>query len=81
MKIRQVFWAEPSTVVIKPKSKGSGINVSDFIDDHIMGFYNLAIEQYNEANVSNPNIKLVARTLSEYGEKRQCFWTADTFFK
>ena len=74
------YWGESGSNVIKPKSKGSGINVSDFIEEHD-GFLQLSLEQYEQAKVTNPNIKLVARTLLEYGESREGYWTSDKFMK
>ena len=53
--------------MIKPKSKGAGIMVSDFIDEY-NGFLVLTDEQFKEAKKSNPSIKKNARKFLEYGE-------------
>ena len=40
------FWGDSSSNFIKPKSRGSGINVSDFIEEH-GGFLKLTMEEYD----------------------------------
>ena len=44
---------------MKPKSKGSGIMVSDFIEEH-SGFLALNDEEYECAKAANPNAKKYA---------------------
>ena len=39
------------------------------------------MEDYEKAKESNPNIKLVARTLLEYRETRDGYWTYEKFLK
>ena len=46
------FWGTKGMVAIKPKHKGAGITVSDFIDE-INGYLKLSQEEYNRAD---PNI-------------------------
>lgn len=55
------MWAEEFTPVIQPKTKGSGIMVSDFIDD---GFLD---REFAVAKRADPNFVQIARTLPEYG--------------
>ena len=62
--------------MIKPKSKGVGIMVYDFIDE-FDGFLALTKAQYNAAKVSNPGIKKYACEFLEYGEVREGYWTRD----
>ena len=74
------FWGTKGTHIIKPKSKGSGIMVSDFIDEH-NGYLALTREEYDHAKVNNPNIRLQAREFLEYGESKEGYWTSDKFMK
>ena len=50
--------------MIMPKSKGSGIMVSDFID--INGYLSLSDEQFTRAKEQHPTIKQFARKTMEY---------------
>ena len=47
------LWAEKGTTVMRPKSKVSGIMVSDFIDEH-NGYLQLTDEEYTRANEKDP---------------------------
>ena len=42
------MWGEQGQCVLKPKSRGSGIMVSDFIDKH-NGYLRLTDEEYTQA--------------------------------
>ena len=64
--------------MLKPKSKGSGIMVSDFIDEH-NGFLALSDEEHDKAKVSNPRIHKYAWEFLEYGESKEGYWTRDKF--
>ena len=55
--------------MMKKKSKGAGIMVSDFIDEHD-GFLALSDEEYQAAKVTNSNIRSYAREFLEYGESK-----------
>lgn len=63
---------------MKTKSKGAGIMVSDFIDEHC-GFLALSDAEYEAAKKSNPSIKPYAREFLEYGEGREGYWNRDKF--
>ena len=73
-------WGEKGTKMMKPKSKGAGIMVSDFIDEY-NGFLALTDEQFKEAKKSNPSMKKYAHEFLEYGENREGYWTRDKFVK
>ena len=64
--------------IVKPKSRGSGITVSDFIDER-NGYLALTKEEYDHAKVTNPTI--LAREFLEYGESKEGYWTSDKFMK
>ena len=53
--------------------------VSDFIT--MDGYLCLTEEEYAAAKVHNPDIKMGARQLLEYGEARDGYWTGDKFMK
>jgi len=73
-------WGTPDSQLIRPKSRGSGIMVSDFVTEKD-GFLCLTEEEYRAAKRNNPNIKMSARKLLEYGESREGYWTSDKFMK
>lgn len=59
------FWGTKGTHDIRPKPKGSGIMVSDFISEH--GYLALTMEEYDRVKNSDPSIRLQAREFLEYG--------------
>ena len=63
---------------MRPKSKGSGIMISDFIDER-NGYLELTQEEYEEAKKKNPSIKKYARQQLEYGEAKEGYWTSEKF--
>ena len=64
------LWAEQGTSVMRPKSKGSGIMVSDFIcEKH--GYLELTDEEYDEVKKTDPTIRKHARQTLEYGKERK----------
>ena len=75
---QNVMWGVGGQKMIKPKSRGAGIMVSDFIDE-FDGFLALTEAQYDAAKVSNPGIKKYAQEFLEYGEAREGYWTRDRF--
>ena len=72
------FWGTQGTHIMKPKSKGAGIMVSDFIDE-FNGYLSLTEEEYERAKESDPNIRMHAREFLEYGESKEGYWTSDKF--
>lgn len=68
-------WGFKGTKMMKPKSKGSGIMVSDFNN----GFLALTDTELEEARKRNPAVKKYARSFLEYGERREGYWTRDKF--
>ena len=71
-------WGMKGEKMMKPKSKGAGIMVSDFIDEH-NGFLALSDEEHDRVKVSNPRIRKYAREFLEYGESKEGYWTRDKF--
>ena len=76
---QRTLWGEKGTTVMRPKSKGSGIMVSDFIDEK-NGYLQLTQEEYDKAK-NDSTIARFARELFEYGEAKEGYWTADKLMK
>ena len=74
------FWGTKGTHIIKPKGRGAGIMVSDFIDE-INGYLALTQEEFDRAKTTNPKIWKHARVLLEYGEMKEGYWTSDRFME
>ncbi len=72
------MWASEDTPVLQPKTKGSGIMISDFVDQH-SGFLRLTNEEHALATAANPDFPKTARTLLEYGADKEGYWTGDKF--
>ena len=72
------FWGEKGTTVMRPKSRGSGIMVSDFIEEN-NGYLALTQAEYDEAKKSDSSAKMYARQLLEFGENKEGYWTSDKF--
>ena len=71
-------WGMKGEKMVKPKSKVSGIMVSDFIDEH-NGFLALSDEEHDRAKVLNPCFQKYAREFLEDGESKEGYWTRDKF--
>ena len=72
------LWAEKGTSVMRPKSRGCGIMISDFISEN-HGYLQLTQEEYDEVKQSNPTIRKYARETLEYGEGKEGYWTSERF--
>ena len=75
---QRYMWCQPDQTAIKPKSRGSGRMVSDFIDEY-SGYLRLSPSEVEAARVINPEITNEARQIIEYGENTDGYWTADKF--
>jgi len=72
------FWAAKDTKVMRPKSKGSGIMVSDFISERD-GYLALTGGEYEVAKQTDPSIRQYARQQLEYGEAKEGYWMSEKF--
>ena len=72
------LWASKGTNVMRPKSKGSGIMVSDFISERD-GYLGLTEDEYRMAKQVDPTIRRYARQQMEYGEAKEGYWTSEKF--
>lgn len=65
---QRLQWGLEGTKIMKHKSKGAGIMVSDFIDEHT-GFLSLNDEEYERYKQVNPNGKKYARVSMEKAKR------------
>ena len=73
-------WGEKGQHMLKPKSKGSGIMVSDFVSER-HGYLALTDEEYENAVKEDPTVRQQARQLLAYGENREGYWTCEKFIQ
>ena len=73
-------WGEKGSFMLRPKSKGSGIMISDFVDGR-NGYLALTDDELSTGKANNPNLQKCARTTIEYGESREGYWTSEKFMK
>ena len=71
-------WGVKGEGMLRPKSKGSGIMVSDFIDER-NGILVLTDKEYEEANKHDITITQRARETLEYSESREGYWSSNKF--
>ena len=72
------MWAGEDAPIIQPKTKGSGIMVSDFVDVH-SGFLQLSDTEHDLAKTTDPDFPKTARVLLEYGADKEGYWTSEKF--
>ena len=71
-------WGYKSDKIMKHKSKGAGIMISDFVDEH-NGFLAFSDDEYSRVKTTDPDLPKYARAFLEYGEAREGYWTGDRF--
>ena len=74
------MWGEADKPAILPKTKGSGIMVSDFVEEH-EGFLKMDENELEEVRSNEPDFPAEARELLEYVAEREGYWTGDKFMK
>ena len=72
------MWATKDAPVIQPNMKGSGIMVSDFVDQH-NGYRRLTDTEFAVGKTADPQMVQMVRTLLEYGAEREGYWTSEKF--
>ena len=76
---QKTFWGNKDVQILKPKSKGSGIMVSDFVEEH-NGYFRLTAEEFEAAKGNYPSLtRHQARAYLEYGENNEGYWTSEKF--
>ena len=71
-------WGSEDKPAILPKTMGSGIMVSDFVEEH-GGFLRMSPEELTLARASNPDFPDEAREMLGYGAEREGYWTGERF--
>ena len=66
---QQWMWASEDMSVLKPKTRRSGIMVSDYINQH-NGFLRLGDEEHWNAKAGDPNFPKVAKAQLEHGAEQ-----------
>ena len=74
------MWGEEERPAILPKTKGSGIMVSDFVEEY-GGYLQLSPDVFEHAKRQYPDITPSARRLLEYGADKEGYWTGDRFME
>ena len=72
------MWALEDQSCIRPKNRGTGLMVSDVIDEY-NGCLRLTDEEFTLHKRTHTNIRQAARTLLRYGENRDGYWNSDKF--
>jgi hypothetical protein len=76
--ITAITHSEKADTFLRPKGKGAGIRVSDFIDEHT-GYLKLTDEESERSKTAHPGLKQDARKYLEYGEHKEGSWTSEKF--
>ena len=74
------MWGVKGEHMLRLKSKGVGIMVSDFVDER-SGYLSLTDEEFDKASQTNPDIVKQARCLLLYGESKEGYWTNEKFME
>ena len=72
------MWATEDTPVIQPKTKGAGVMVSDFIDQH-QGFLQVSDDKHAALTANVPDFPKTARVIFQYGAEKEGYWTGEKF--
>ena len=71
-------WATGEDAVIQPKTKGAGIMISDYVDQHT-GFLRLTSAEAELARSEDPSFPTTARATLDYGAGKGGYWDSDKF--
>ena len=74
------MWRESERPAILPKTKGSGIMVSDFVEEH-GGYLRLTPEELESAKEEYPSVDPNAQRFLEYGAEKEGYWTSERFME
>ena len=72
------MWGESERPAVLPKTKSSGIMVSDFVEEH-GGYLRLSPAEVENAKMLFPSINPSPRCLLEYGAEKEGYWTSERF--
>lgn len=71
-------WGVKGEGMLRPKSKGSGIMISDFVDE-VNGYLALTDEEFESASETDITIPQRAREQLKIGESREGYWDCGKF--
>ena len=71
-------WGMKGDHFVRPKGKGSGLMVSNFITEKD-GYLRLTDYEYSNASRTMPSIKKEARIILEYGENKEGYFNSEKF--
>ena len=74
------MWKDDTMQVIKPKGRGAGLMVSDFIEERD-GYLALSDSMHTTLSQGNPTLKQSARVIFEYGKNKEGYWTSEDLMK
>ena len=74
------MWGESKRPAILPKTKGSGIMESDFVEERGQ-YLKLTPGEFESAKEQYPSIEPNAQCLLEYGAEKEGYWTSDRFME
>lgn len=77
---QSIMWKDESMQIIKPKGKGAGLMVSDFIEERD-GFLALSDEMYETLSKEDQTLKQSARVIFEYGKAKEGYWDCHLFME
>ncbi len=74
------MWGTEDKPAILPKTRGSGLMVSDFIEEH-SGYLCLSEDEFDIAKSTDQAFPRQVREIFEYGAAQEGYWTAEKFMK
>jgi len=73
-------WAEEDKLMLRPKSQGRGLMISDSIEEH-GGYLQLSPEEHELAKLSVPDLPSKARIAFKFGSQGDGYWNNELFIE
>lgn len=74
------MWKDDTMQIIKPKGRGAGLMVSDFIKEKD-GYCRLSDEMYQTVHSVDNSVEKSARVIFEYGKTKDGYWNSELFLE
>ena len=74
------MWKNETMQVIKPKGRGAGLLVSDFIEERD-GYLALTDDMHKLMSQTEPTLPQSGREIFEYGKNKERYWNNNPFFE
>ncbi len=74
------MWKDETMSVMKPKGRGAGLMVSDFIEER-GGYLALSDEMHEMWKETEPTLPKSARQIFEYGKNKDGYWNSELFLE